>query len=115
LFDYAASRAPSSRIRRSHQHGAAAFLQEASSRKIRSISHSLDAGARRAVCEVVARDPNVDMLAWAAMFAEQAGAWDGRRALRICSPDDKPVIALGRITIRCGRNRLLPRRQRLPS
>ena len=30
-----------------------------------------------AVCEVVARDPNVDMLGWAAMLPSKPGAWDG--------------------------------------
>src|SRR5260370_19299399 len=30
-----------------------------------------------AVCEVVARDPNVDMLAWAAMLPSKPGAWAG--------------------------------------
>ena len=35
-----------------------------------------------AVCEVVARDPNVDMLGWAAMLPSKPGAWDGVAALR---------------------------------
>src|SRR5260370_19086754 len=30
-----------------------------------------------AVCEAVARDPNVDMLAWAAMLPSKPGAWAG--------------------------------------
>ena len=32
------------------------------------------------VCEVVAKDPNIDMIAWAAMLPSKAGAWDGRRS-----------------------------------
>ncbi len=34
------------------------------------------------VCEVVAKDPNVDMIAWAAMLPSKAGAWDGVEALQ---------------------------------
>jgi len=51
------------------------------------------------VCEVVARDPNVDMLAWAAMLPSKAGAWDGVEALnRLLSVTDKPVIGFGRMS-----------------
>jgi acetyltransferase len=50
------------------------------------------------VCEVVAHDPNVDMLAWAAMLPSKAGAWDGLEALRrLLSVTDKPVIGFGRM------------------
>ncbi|HEY6257291.1 MAG TPA: acetate--CoA ligase family protein, partial [Xanthobacteraceae bacterium] len=50
------------------------------------------------VCEVVARDPNVDMLAWAAMLPSKAGAWDGVAALnRLLTLTDKPVIGFGRM------------------
>jgi acyl-CoA synthetase (NDP forming) len=51
-----------------------------------------------AVCEVVARDPNVDMLGWAAMLPSKAGAWDGVAALhRLLTLTDKPVIGFGRM------------------
>jgi acetate---CoA ligase (ADP-forming) len=51
-----------------------------------------------AVCEVVARDPNVDMLAWAAMLPSKPGAWDGVEALRgLLALTDKPVIGFGRM------------------
>ncbi len=50
------------------------------------------------VCTVVARDPNVDMLAWAAMLPNKAGAWDGVEALnRLLTLTDKPVIGFGRM------------------
>jgi acyl-CoA synthetase (NDP forming) len=52
-----------------------------------------------AVCEVVARDPNVDMLAWAAMLPNKAGAWDGVEALHgLLALTDKPVVGFGRMT-----------------
>ena len=41
------------------------------------IPSTLEHAAR--VCEVVARDPNVDMVAWAAMLPSKKGAWDGSR------------------------------------
>ena len=51
-----------------------------------------------AVCEVVARDPNVDMLGWAAMLPSKPGAWDGVAALRnLLTLTDKPVIGFGRM------------------
>jgi len=50
------------------------------------------------VCEVVARDPNVDMLGWAAMLPSKPGAWDGVAALRqLLTLTDKPVIGFGRM------------------
>ena len=72
----------------------------ASCRRTRSIS----AFPRRSstppsVCEVVARDPNVDMLGWAAMLPSKQGAWDGVEALhRLLSLTDKPVIGFGRMS-----------------
>ncbi len=51
------------------------------------------------VCEVVARDPNVDMVAWAAMLPSKKGAWDGVAALHgLLSLTDKPVIGFGRMS-----------------
>jgi acyl-CoA synthetase (NDP forming) len=47
----------------------------------------------------VARDPNVDMLAWAAMLPSKPGAWEGVEALnRLLTLTDKPVIGFGRMT-----------------
>ena len=51
------------------------------------------------VCEVVARDPNVDMVAWAAMLPSKKGAWDGVAALHgLLSLTEKPVIGFGRMS-----------------
>ncbi len=51
------------------------------------------------VCEVVAKDPNVDMVAWAAMLPSKQGAWDGVAALHgLLDKTDKPVIGFGRMT-----------------
>lgn len=50
------------------------------------------------VCEIVARDPNVDMLAWAAMLPSKRGAWEGVEALnRLLTLTDKPVFGFGRM------------------
>jgi acyl-CoA synthetase (NDP forming) len=50
------------------------------------------------VCEVVARDPNVDVLGWAAMLPSKKGAWDGVAALHgLLAVTDKPVIGFGRM------------------
>src|SRR6266852_1405464 len=44
------------------------------------------------VCEVVAKDPNVDMVAWAAMLPSKAGAWEGVEALQaMLKGTDKPI------------------------
>ena len=51
------------------------------------------------VCAVVARDPHVDMVAWAAMLPNKKGAWDGVEALnRLLTVTDKPVIGFGRMS-----------------
>jgi acyl-CoA synthetase (NDP forming) len=51
------------------------------------------------VCDVVARDPNVDMVAWAAMLPNKKGAWDGVEALnRLLTLTDKPIIGFGRMS-----------------
>jgi len=51
------------------------------------------------VCEVVARDPNVDMIAWAAMLPSKAGAWEGVEALQnLLKNTDKPIIGFGRMS-----------------
>jgi acetyltransferase len=51
------------------------------------------------VCEVVAEDPNVDMIAWAAMLPNKAGAWEGVEALHNLSrATDKPIVGFGRMS-----------------
>src|SRR5258708_3388136 len=50
------------------------------------------------VCALVARDPNVDMLAWAAMLPSKPGAWDGVEALHgLLRLTDKPIVGFGRM------------------
>src|SRR5215475_11186916 len=51
------------------------------------------------VCEVVAKDPHVDMVAWAAMLPSKAGAWDGVEALHnLLRATDKPIVGFGRMS-----------------
>jgi acetyltransferase len=51
------------------------------------------------VCEVVAKDPNIDMIAWAAMLPSKAGAWEGVEALRaMVRGTDKPIVGFGRMS-----------------
>src|SRR5215813_8068269 len=51
------------------------------------------------VCEVVTRDPNIDMIAWAAMLPSKAGAWDGVEALQaMVRGTDKPILGFGRMS-----------------
>jgi acetyltransferase len=51
------------------------------------------------VCEVVAKDPNVDMIAWAAMLPNKAGAWEGVEALHnLLRATDKPLVGFGRMS-----------------
>jgi acetyltransferase len=51
------------------------------------------------VCEVVAKDPSVDMIAWAAMLPSKAGAWDGVEALQaMVKGTDKPILGFGRMS-----------------
>src|SRR5262245_30483670 len=50
------------------------------------------------VCEVVAKDPNIDMIAWAAMLPSKAGAWDGVEVLQaMVAGTDKPILGFGRM------------------
>src|SRR5262249_29459239 len=50
------------------------------------------------VCDVVARDPNIDMIAWAAMLPSKAGAWEGVEALQaLLKGTEKPIIGFGRM------------------
>src|SRR5215471_10291730 len=51
------------------------------------------------VCEVVAKDPHVDMIAWAAMLPNKAGAWEGVEALHnLLRAIDKPIVGFGRMS-----------------
>src|SRR4051794_18992040 len=51
------------------------------------------------VCAVVAKDPNVDMIAWAAMLPSKAGAWEGVEALQaMVRGTDKPIVGFGRMS-----------------
>src|SRR5437588_5929995 len=51
------------------------------------------------VCEVVAKDPNIDMIAWAAMLPSKAGAWEGVEALQsMLEGTDKPILGFGRMS-----------------
>jgi acyl-CoA synthetase (NDP forming) len=51
------------------------------------------------VCEVVARDPSVDMIAWAAMLPSKAGAWEGVELLQaMVKGTDKPIVGFGRMS-----------------
>ncbi len=51
------------------------------------------------VCDVVAKDPDVDMIAWAAMLPSKAGAWEGVEALQaMVKSTDKPIVGFGRMS-----------------
>ncbi|MCL2429205.1 MAG: acetate--CoA ligase family protein, partial [Alphaproteobacteria bacterium] len=51
------------------------------------------------VCEVVAGDPNVDMLGWAAALPSRKRTWDGVEALhRLLASTDKPILGFGRMS-----------------
>ena len=51
------------------------------------------------VIDVVSRDPNVDMIAWAAMLPSKAGAWEGVDELQnLLKRTDKPILGFGRMS-----------------
>jgi acetyltransferase len=51
------------------------------------------------VCDVVSRDPNVDMIAWASMLPNKAGAWEGVEELQnLLKRTDKPIVGFGRMS-----------------
>ena len=89
------------------------YCRTASCRRIRSTSafhrHCRHAAA---VCEVVASDPNVDMVAWAAMLPSKQGAWDGvSAAARPAGQDRQAGHRLRPHELsRCGRSRSPPRK-----
>ena len=48
--------------------------------------------------EVVARDPNVDMVAWGGPLPGKSGNWDGIHEIRrLLSVTDKPIVTFGRM------------------
>jgi acetyltransferase len=60
------------------------------------IPSTLEAAAE--VCEVVARDPNVDILAWAGQLPQKKDVWpDVSPMQRLLTLTDKPVLAFGRM------------------
>jgi acetyltransferase len=49
-------------------------------------------------CEIVARDPSVDIVAWASPLPGKGGSWDDAHELRrLLAATDKPIIAFGRM------------------
>ncbi len=49
-------------------------------------------------CEIVARDPDVDIVAWASPLPGKGGSWDDVHELRrLLAATDKPIIAFGRM------------------
>jgi acetate---CoA ligase (ADP-forming) len=76
------------------------FMQEGIEPK-NPLDLGIPMGLRHAagVCEVVAKDPNVDMIAWAAMLPSKAGAWEGVEALQaLLRNTDKPIVGFGRMS-----------------
>jgi acyl-CoA synthetase (NDP forming) len=55
------------------------------------------------LCEVVARDPNVDMLAWANQLPPRLDAWPDVEALiKMVAGTDKPLLAFARMAYHMG-------------
>src|SRR5262249_12430727 len=49
-------------------------------------------------CEIVARDPGIDVVAWSASLPGKGGVWDDVSQLRrLLSVTDKPVLGFGRM------------------
>ena len=49
-------------------------------------------------CEIVARDPSIDTVAWASPLPGKGGSWDDVHELRrLLDATDKPIIAFGRM------------------
>src|SRR5258708_8530991 len=50
------------------------------------------------ICETAARDPNIDMVAWAAPMPRKGEAWGDVAPLRqLLTRTDKPVVGFGRV------------------
>jgi acyl-CoA synthetase (NDP forming) len=49
-------------------------------------------------CEIVARDPSVDIVAWASPLPGKGGSWDDVHELRrLLAATEKPIVAFGRM------------------
>ena len=84
LYDYAeAEGSPMPDYAPETLKGLMPFMQEGIEPK-NPLDLGIPGGLKQAagVCEVVAKDPNIDMIAWAAMLPSKAGAWDGVEALQ---------------------------------
>jgi acetyltransferase len=50
------------------------------------------------ICEIAARDPNIDMVAWASNMPRKQGTWGDVTPLRaLLDKTDKPIVAFGRM------------------
>jgi acyl-CoA synthetase (NDP forming) len=101
LYDYAEAEGASMPDFSPETHNALApFMQEGIAPK-NPLDLGIPMGLKHAaaVCEVVAKDPNVDMLAWAAMLPSKAGAWAGVEALQaMVAGTGKPIVGFGRMS-----------------
>src|SRR5437763_11205996 len=101
LYDYAEAEGASMPDFTRQTHAALMpFMQEGIAPK-NPLDLGIPMGLKHAagVCEVVAKDPNVDMIAWAAMLPSKAGAWEGVEALQaMVRGTDKPIVGFGRMS-----------------
>ena len=101
LYDYAeAEGAPMPDYSPETLKGLMPFMQEGIEPK-NPLDLGIPGGLKQAagVCEVVAKDPNIDMIAWAAMLPSKAGAWDGVEPLQaMVKGTDKPIVGFGRMS-----------------
>jgi acetate---CoA ligase (ADP-forming) len=101
LYDYAeAEGSPMPDYAPETLKGLTPFMQEGIEPK-NPLDLGIPGGLQQAagVCEVVAKDPNVDMIAWAAMLPSKAGAWEGVEALQATvKGTDKPIVGFGRMS-----------------
>jgi acyl-CoA synthetase (NDP forming) len=101
LYDYAeAESSPMPDYAPETLKGLMPFMQEGIEPK-NPLDLGIPGGLKQAagVCEVVARDPNIDMVAWAAMLPSKAGAWEGVEALQaMVKGTDKPIVGFGRMS-----------------
>jgi len=60
------------------------------------IPSTLEVAAK--ICETAARDPNIDMVAWASPMPRKGETWGDAAALRqLLTKTDKPVVGFGRV------------------